>query len=146
MGGFHGGMYPNDQLVLENGIWRFWSLTIDEHYFYSPDWKGGWSAAKDPEGSDERPPSKLLTIYPPDILLPDLGRRMEGFRGGGGETIDWPSILPMWFHYRNPVSGRTPENYWPDCVPCEMLPEASMTEHGYQSPPTGPEIDGIDLR
>lgn len=146
MGGLHGGMYPNDQLVLENGIWRFWSLTIDEHYFYSPDWKGGWSAAKDPEADEPRRPSILLEKYPPDVLLTELGRRQEGFKGGTGVTIDWPSILPMWFHYRNPVSGRVPEHYWPDCVPCELMPEASMTRHGYQMPPTGPEIDGEEVR
>ena len=52
----------------------------------------------------------------------------------------------MWFHYRNPVSGREPEHFWPDCVPCEKLPEASMTEYGYQMPPTGPEIDGEEVR
>jgi len=145
--GFNSGMYPNDQTVLENGIWRLWSVTIDEHYFSSPDWKGGWSAAKDPEpGSLATRPSPLLTRYPPDVLLTDLGRREEGFRGGTGETIVWPGILPMWFHYRNPVSGRVPELYWPDCVPCEMLPEASMTRHGYQMPPTGPEVDGKEVR
>ncbi len=26
--------------------------------------------------------------------------------------------LPMWFSYTNPVSGRVPEFYQPDCVPC----------------------------
>ncbi|WP_375201511.1 nuclear transport factor 2 family protein [Hyphococcus sp.] len=145
MGGVHGGMYPNDQIVLENGVWRFWSLTIDEHYFYSPDWEGGWSAATEPEPGAEPYRSKLLDIYPPDVLLTDLGRRQAGFKGGTGEVIEWPGILPMWFHYRNPVSGRKPENYWPDCVPCEMLPEASMTNHGYQMPPTGPEIDGLEI-
>ena len=143
--GLNGGMYPNDQLVLEDGIWRLWSLTIDEHYFASPDWKGGWAAAKAPEGSTAPRPSALLEKYPPDILLPALGRREEGFRGGTGKTITWPGILPMWFHYRNPVSGRVPVNFWPDCVPCEMLPAARMTNHGYQMPPTGPEIDGVDL-
>ncbi len=145
MGGFHGGMYPNDQLVLEDGIWRFWTLTIDEHYFASPSWKGGWAAAKEPEAEAEPYRSPLLDKYPPDILLTELGERQAGFRGGTGETVDWPGILPMWFHYRNPVSGRTPEHYWPDCVPCEKLPKARLTEHGYQMPPTGPEIDGIDL-
>ncbi len=146
MGGVHGGMYPNDQIVLENDIWRFWSLTIDEHYFYSPDWEGGWSAAKDPRGDAEPYRSKLLDIYPPDVLLTDLGRRQEGFKGGTGETVEWPGILPMWFHYRNPVSGREPATYWPDCVPCEIVPEARMTNHGYQMPPTGPEIDGVELQ
>jgi len=141
--GFNSGMYPNDQVVIEDGIWRLWTLTIDEHYFTSPDWKGGWSAAVPPPGGGR--PSPLLERYPPDILLTDLGRRMEGFRGGTGTVIDWPGILPMWFHYRNPVSGRTPDRFWPDCVPCEVLPDSRMTNHGYQMPPNGPEIDGVEI-
>jgi hypothetical protein len=144
MGGLHGGMYPNDQAVLEDGIWRLWSLTIDEHYFASPNWKGGWAAATSHEGKPPAP-SALLTKYPPDIRISELGRREEGFRGGTGKTIEWPGILPMWFHYRNPVSGRTPKHYWPDCVPCEAVPAARMTAHGYQQPPSGPAIDGTEL-
>jgi hypothetical protein len=145
MGGLHSGMYPNDQAVLENGIWRLWSVTIDEHYFVSPSWQAGWAGAEDQPEGKQPPPSKLLTSYPPDILLTDLGRREEGFRGGTGTPVDWPGILPMWFHYRNPVSGRMPERYWPDCVPSEARPETRMTAHGYQMPPNGPEIDGVEL-
>ena len=82
-----------------------------------------------------------MSRYPPDLLLTAMGRRMEGFRGGTGETITWPGILPMWFHYRNPVSGREPERFQPDCPPCGLVPEASMTRHGYLLPPTGPTRD-----
>jgi hypothetical protein len=140
------GMYPNDQFVLEDGIWRMWSVTIDEPYMVMPDWQGGWSAAKAPPPGGGMRPSPLLKRYPPDLLLTALGEREEGFAGGTGEKIDWPGILPMWFHYRNLVSGRAPERYWPDCVPCEVRPEVSMTRNGYQMPPTGPAIDGIELR
>jgi len=143
--GINSGMYPNDQAVLEKGIWRLWSITIDEPYFTSPNWKGGWSAAREPTGDTKPRPSPLLKKYPPDIPITALGRREEGFRGGTGKTITWPGILPMWFHYRNPVSGRVPTHYWPDCVPCTKLPQASMTHHGYEMPPTGPEIDGVDV-
>lgn len=144
MGGLHGGMYPNDQAVLEEGVWRLWSLTIDEHYFHSPDWVRGWAGARKPEVEAPSPASKLLIIYPPDVAMSALGRRAEGFRGGTGQEIAWPGILPMWFHYRNPVSGREPALFWPDCVPCEVLPASRMTQHGYQQPPAGPEIDGIE--
>ena len=134
------GMYPNDQTVLENGIWRLWSLEIDEPYFTMAGWKAGWSGVKDkPPGSPRPPPSPLVARLAPDILMTDLGKRAEAFRGGTGETIEWPGILPMWFNYRNPVSGREPEHYWPDCVPCELKPESKMTRYGYQMPPTGPE-------
>ncbi len=129
--GFGGGMY-HDQVVLENGIWRFWSVVIDEHYFSSPTYEGGWSAAK----LTTRQPPAPNTTYPPDIPLTKLGERERGFRGGVGEEIAWPGILPMWFHYKNPVSGRVPENYWPDCVPCKDYPETSMKNHGYLLPPS----------
>jgi hypothetical protein len=137
------GMYPNDQLVLENGVWRLWSLEIDEPYFTTAGWKGGWSLVKPaPAGAPRPPPSPLVAKFAPDIPMTELGRRAEHFRGGTGETIEWPGILPMWFNYRNPVSGREPELYWPDCVPCELMPDSSMTRHGYLMPPTGPENSG----
>lgn len=137
--GFFSGMYPNDQAVLEDGIWRLWSVTIDESYFSSPTWAGGWASAVDRAAGAPNPPgSRLLEIYPPDVPLTDLGEREEGFRGGTGTTVEWPSILPMWFHYRNPVSGRVPERYWPDCVTAQLRPETSMTAHGYELPPSGP--------
>lgn len=137
--GFAGAMYPNDQAVLEDGIWRLWSLTIDEHYFSSPTWAGGWASAQNRPADAPNPPgSRLLTEFPPDIKLTELGERMDGFRGGPGRTLVWPEILPMWFHYRNPVSGRVPERYWPDSVPSTLRPETSMTMHGYQLPSTGP--------
>jgi hypothetical protein len=133
------GMYPNDQTVLEDGIWRLWALEIDEPYFTMAGWKGGWSGVKaKPPGSPRPPPSPLVQRLPPDIILTEMGRRAAGFRGGTGETIEWPGILPMWFNYLNPVSGRQPENYWPDCVPCELRPESQMTRHGYLMPPAGP--------
>ena len=103
--------------------------------------------AKDTE-FDVPPPREnpLLKKYPPDIPISIMGKREEHFLGGSGDTVEWPGILPMWFHYRNPVSGRTPTNYWPDCVPCVKLPDASMTRHGYQMPPTGPEVDGEEIK
>jgi hypothetical protein len=133
--GLSGGMY-HDQAVLENGCWKLWNVAIDEHYFSSPDYGGGWSAAKDPP-----PDARNLgagassTGYPPDIPLTLLGERQRGFQGGTGAPVVWPSILPMWFHYRNPVSGRVPDLYWRDCVTCAYAPETSMKNHGYLLPP-----------
>lgn len=138
-GGIGGGMYHN-QAVLEDGVWKLWSVVIDEHYFSSPTYEGGWSSAKDPVPAT-RPATAAPAQpnpYPPDIPLTLLGERERGFRGGTGEMVVWPGILPMWFHYRNPVSGRTPDRYWPDCVPCAQYPETSMARHGYLLPPVEP--------
>jgi hypothetical protein len=134
--GFGGGMYHN-QVVLEDGVWKLWSVTIDEHYFSSPTYEGGWSSAKDPVPNPARPAAAgQPNPYPPDIPLTVLGERERGFRGGTGTMVVWPGILPMWFHYKNPVSGRIPEHYWPDCVPCVQYPETSMKAHGYLLPPS----------
>jgi hypothetical protein len=136
--GLNGGMY-HDQVVLEDGVWKLWSVNIDEFFFQSASYDGGWSAAKDPEPATARPPAAQNAqndSYPPDIPLSKLGERERGFRGGAGDTIAWPSILTMWFHYKNPVSGRVPEHYWPDCESCVQYPETSMKNHGYLLPPS----------
>jgi hypothetical protein len=142
--GFNSGMYPNDQAVLEDGIWRLWSLTIDEHYMTS-DWEGGWGAVPPTPPGQSGGQSPLVERLAPDILMTELGRRAEHFRAGTGVTYTWPDILPMWFHYKNPVSGRVPENYWPDSVPGLDLPQSRLIANGYQMPPNGPERDGIHI-
>jgi hypothetical protein len=148
------GMYLDDQFVLEDGIWRFWNLSLDEPYFtMSGGWNGGWSSTappRPPSSAGPRPaadPNRktgyfgadLVKKFPPDVPITALGVREEHYQGGTGETWAWPQILPMWWGYKNPVSGRTPENFLPDCVPCEYAPDMSMVKHGYLLPPTGPE-------
>ena len=142
-GGLEGGMYPSNQAVLEKGVWKLWALTIDEPYF-SSQFPHGWSktapprqapaAAARPAGTPAAPTG--AQVYPPDIPQNLLGKRMEGFVGGTGQAIRWPGILNMWFHYKNPVSGRVPEHYWPNCGTCEYAPETSMDKHGYMLPPS----------
>jgi hypothetical protein len=153
-GGMSGAMYL-DQLVLEDGVWRLWSLSLNEPYFSSADWKTGWSGARErpaapaatpaaprPAPNPNRPfgyfGADLVAKYPPDVAITALGARQEHFRGGTGETWEWPKILPMWWHYKNPVSGRTPELFMPDCTPCDFAPDMSMTKQGYLLPPVGP--------
>jgi hypothetical protein len=151
-GTLEAGMYPNNQAVLEKGVWKLWSVTIDEAYFSAP-FPTGWARppapraapaarpapapAPAPANANAPPAPAPLTgaaAYPPDIPLTLLGKRMEGFQGGTGTTIRWPGILPMWFHYKNPVSGRMPALYWPNCGTCEYAPQTSMDKWGYTLP------------
>jgi hypothetical protein len=80
----------------------------------------------------------LVSKFEPDVCSTVLGVREEHYRGGTGETWAWPRILPMWWDYNKPVSPRTPENFLPDCVPCDYKPALSMARRGYLLPPTGP--------
>jgi len=156
-----GAMYPDDHLILEDGIWRLWNLSLDEPYFEMPNWKGGWSGARDrpvaaqtpratpppaPAPPDPNAPPRprrftgaaLVAEFRPDVPITELGKLQEHFRGGTGEPWDWPRILPMWWGYKNPVSGRQPELFLPDCVPCGYSPNMSMLKHGYLLPTTDP--------
>ncbi|HVQ11971.1 MAG TPA: hypothetical protein VMS40_00155, partial [Vicinamibacterales bacterium] len=124
--------------VLENGVWRIWELTLDEPYITPVAWKDGvWAKSKDPaQGAPPRIRGSNTANV--DILLTDLGKRQEHFAGGTGESQQWPTILPMWFTYTNPVSGRVPELHQPDCVPCALHPELNLDRNGYQEPPDAP--------
>ncbi len=150
-----GAMYPAQQFVLEDGVWRLWNLSLDEPYFSMPGrWAGGWSSKPAPRAAPVPQPASLaprpnapvryigaalVAKFEPDVRITALGVREEHYQGGTGETWAWPQILPMWWGYRNPVSGRTPENFLPDCVPCDYNPDLSMAKHGYLLPPTGPQ-------
>ena len=157
-GTLFGAMYPDDHLILADGIWRLWNLSLDEPFFEMPNWKGGWAAAKDrapaapraapaaqqaPTSTEPVPGRRyvgqaLVTVFKPDVPITELGKLQEHYRGGTGEPWDWPKILPMWWGYKNPVSGRQPDLFLPDCVPCDYDPQMSMVKHGYLLPPTDP--------
>ncbi|KAK4465402.1 hypothetical protein QBC42DRAFT_218989 [Cladorrhinum samala] len=140
-GTIRGAIY-HDQIVLEDGVWRLWSVTIDEHYWTSNTWKGGWSGVPArARNATNPPPRDLIAQYPPDLLLTEIGDPREtGFMGGTGRYVAWPEIQRMWFAYRNPVSGRVPDSYWPGCVPCQHRPAWNLTNNGWQEPPTGPTV------
>ncbi|ORY00093.1 hypothetical protein BCR34DRAFT_618714 [Clohesyomyces aquaticus] len=122
-GSFNGAIY-HDQMVLENGKWRLWSITIDEFYWQSKNWKEGWAGANPRDASSPNPgPSALFNKYPPEVSLVEIGDREAGFQGAAGRFIQWPEIQRMWFHYRNPVR-----------------PDWSLTANGYQEPSTGPSL------
>jgi hypothetical protein len=136
---FWGGMY-HDRYVLEDGAWRIWELSLDEPYITPVAWKDGvWAKSKDPApraaGAAPRAPANNANV---DIPVTALGRREEHFQGGTGEATPWPAILPMWFTYTNPVTGRVPENHQPDCVLCSLRPDLKLDRNGYQEPPDAP--------
>lgn len=138
-GSFNNAIY-HDQMVLEDGKWRLWSITIDEFYWQSSSWEGGWSDIKPRNASEPDPePASWTKKYPPDVSIAGVGERESTFRGGSGKFIDWPDIQRMWFQYRNPVSGRKPEYYWPGCVPCKAMPDWALDRNGYQEPADGPK-------
>jgi hypothetical protein len=134
---FWGGMYYN-QYVLEKGVWRLWNLTLDEPFISPVSWKDGvWAKAKDPEpGKEAR--YHIVTNFPPDVPLKSIPEREEHFVGGTGAQWQWPTILPMWFEFTNPVSGRVPELYQKDCVPCLVRPDLRLDHNGYQQTPDAP--------
>jgi len=123
-GSFQGAMYPNDKLVMQEGVWKFQHQSIDEFYSRSAGYKNGW--AKVPEMDQtvqfapDRKPSimdRLRIDFPPDANILDMGLRAVGF-APNHEFVDFPDVKPMWFHYKNPVSGRVPPNYCPDHSTC----------------------------
>ena len=152
-GAFNSAIY-HDQIVLEpsnstsTSLYRLWDVTIDEFYWSSTSWKDGWSnppprnaSAPDPE------PASWTRKYPPDLSVAGVGERESTFRGGSGKYIEWPEIQRMWFGYKNLVSGRKPEWYWPGCVPCKAKPDWSLESSGYQEPVPGPRrAEGGDGR
>ncbi len=125
-GQFQSGMYPNDKMVIEDGVWKFQHQAINELYFASNGYKGGWAdvpEANPNQFAPDRTPTmmdKLRLAFPPDVLTSDLGVRGYGF-APGPDFIEWPGIKPMWFHYVNPVSGRIPPNYCPDESTCYQV-------------------------
>jgi len=154
--GFNGGMY-HDQFVLEqqaDGTTRrkLWSLSLDEFYWQSQNWSSGWAGvSRTTKTSREIAPVEMAKLYrrqqqdfPPDVSLkdPTMAEREKGLSGGSGTRVAWPDWAPMWWAYRNPVSGRVPKYYWgPGCVPCRTAkPEWALTKNGYEEPPSGPTL------
>jgi hypothetical protein len=108
------GVYES-AVVLEDGVWKLASMDLD--YTWAAPYRGGWAAAatggfqpdsgvgSDPgvgavaRKADARgtPPFTRPSGLPP----PDRALR-------GPVRPPFPEILPLPFHYANPVSGRPP--------------------------------------
>jgi len=123
--GFSDGMYPNNAAKLEDGVWKLDVMAPDQPYFSSPSFKDGW--ARKASAPLSRPVVKNavepLRNFPADIPRSSMPLRHHGSLPG--DTIVWPDIKPMWFAYRNPVSGRVPPLYCPDLKTCERELAAS---------------------
>jgi hypothetical protein len=117
--GFSDGMYPNNAATLENGVWKFDVAAPDQPYFSSSGFKDGWARkATAPAGrAANRNAIEPLRNFPPDVPRASMPIRHHGSLPG--DMIVWPDIKPMWFSYRNPVSGRVPPLYCPDLKTCE---------------------------
>jgi len=127
----------HDRYVLEDGVWRIWELTVDTQYIRPVAFKDGlWAKSKDPAPPNPNAPPRAsapVRAARLDITAEDLGVKPD--------TVQWPSIRPMWFGYTNPVSGRVPALYQPDCVPCGIRPDLRFDANGYQQPPDAPEAN-----
>ncbi len=117
--GFSDGMYPNNAAKIEDGMWKFDVAAPDQTYFTSSGFKDGWArkATGQPWPNPNKNAIEPLRNFPADVPRASLPVRHHGSLPG--DTIVWPDIKPMWFAYKNPVSGRLPPLYCPDLKTCE---------------------------
>jgi hypothetical protein len=102
------GMYE-DEVVLEDGAWKLGVIEID-HILRTTTYKDGWAKVPDSAGRGSAPPAgALFAKLPPDRPL--VGEPFATF----------PAVGRMWFHYRNPVSGRSPPLMTPKPVAAQTL-------------------------
>jgi hypothetical protein len=119
--GFSDGMYPNNAAKLEDGVWKFDVAAPDQPYFTSAGFREGWarrsSATPTPRAAN-RNAIEPQRNFPADVPRASMPLRHRGSLPG--DTVAWPDIKPMWFSYKNPVSGRLPPLYCPDLKTCEQ--------------------------
>jgi len=101
---FISGMYEDD-IVFEDGVWKIKRADID-HLIYAP-YDTGWTQIADDDGSGTSPSFGAAA-----------GEPFDAFNTGDINPA-FPRVPHMWFHYRNPVSGRNP----PYLMPKYILPE-----------------------
>jgi ketosteroid isomerase-like protein len=99
------GMYEDD-VVFEDGLWRIKRADID-HLLYTHSYQDGWTHIAEGEGAKRGP--SLASVAGVKFDAP----------GAGDTEPSFPRLPHMWFHYRNPVSGREP----PYLMPKYPLPQ-----------------------
>lgn len=123
--GLTDGMYPNNAAKLEDGVWKLDVGAPDQPYFESPSYADGWARPSTVTPGSRRKVNQVvapLRNMKPDVPRSDMTLRFHGSLPG--DLILWPDIKPMWFAYKNPVSGRIPPLYCPDLKTCEKDLEA----------------------
>lgn len=100
-GSWISGIYEN-QVVLENGVWKIHGMDLD--YVWLGDYTNGWAGIDPAASSRFRPRPEDVAKYPPDSPL------------RGVTFAPFPEVVPMGFHFANPVSGRRPATFlsWSD--------------------------------
>lgn len=93
------GHYEN-QAVIENGIWKIEGMDLD--YIWRGPYGKGWVTVDPNAANTNAPPPLLKQQYPPDGEL------------RGPSEPPWPEMLPLYLHFRNPVSGREPVALLPE--------------------------------
>ncbi len=110
-GSLEGGMYPNNQAVLEKGVWKLWTVTIDEPYF-SSQFPHGWSRTAPPRASARgrraRPAGRACAAErQASSIRPDIPTRTcwasawKASSAAPASRAAGLGILTMWFHYKN---------------------------------------------
>jgi len=97
-GSWIAGIYEN-QVVLEDGIWRIAGMDLD--YVWLANCVGGWAAIEPGSSQRFKPDPQSIRRYPPDGPL------------RGSVFAPYPEIAPMGFHFVNPVNGRRPAVFLP---------------------------------
>ena len=97
-GAWIGGIYENTA-VFEDGEWKFG--VQDLHHIYNASYRGGWARVAEP-GDRGGPRSSGIA----DKLPPDRPIRVQ-------RQFAFPDIVEPAFHYRNPVTGRSPAELLP---------------------------------
>jgi hypothetical protein len=119
-------MFPNNAAKLEDGVWKFDVAAPDQPYFRSASFRDGWArkATAQAQPRNNKNAVEPLRNFPADVPRSSMPIRQHGSLPG--DTIVWPDIKPMWFAYKNPVSGRLPPLYCPDLKTCERDLEAEV--------------------
>jgi hypothetical protein len=103
-GSYIGGIYENE-IVKEEGVWKIAGMDLD--YVWTSTYEKGWAKAEAADSRRFAPTANQPLSVPPDRPL------------RGPAVAPFPNIVDIPFHYRNPVTGRTPPAL---LIPSEQAP------------------------